>query len=121
MLWLKLNMVTHQLFRRVGAKRGSRIPADCLIDFDRHRLGRDKFSAESREIVDVLRSKGFEAYVVGGAVRDLLVGLTPSDEDIVTDAKPEWIAQFFKRSYVIGRRHKLVHIHKGRKIFEVST
>jgi len=66
-------------------------------------------------------SQGFEAYIVGGAVRDLLIGHVPKDFDIATSAEPSKIRKMFRNSRVIGRRFRLVHIFFGEKIYEVST
>ncbi len=69
-----------------------------------------------------LREAGFEAYVVGGAVRDLLVGKTPKDFDICTDANPRRVRRIFRNSRIIGRRFRLVHVYfSHQKYLEVST
>ncbi len=72
-------------------------------------------------ILERLRQSGHDAYIVGGAVRDLLVGRTPKDYDIVTDAEPGRIKKLFYRSRIIGKRFRLVHVYAGPKIYEVST
>lgn len=72
-------------------------------------------------IVERLRRGGHEAYIVGGAVRDLLLGRVPKDYDIATDAEPARIKKLFYRSRVIGRRFRLVHVQVGPRIYEVST
>ncbi len=73
-------------------------------------------------IIDQLNQNGYEAYLVGGAVRDLLLGHQPKDYDLSTSATPEQIKRVFGRaSRIIGRRFKLVHITFGREVFEVST
>ena len=69
----------------------------------------------------MLEENGFEAYLVGGAVRDLLFGIKPKDFDVVTNATPDQIHHLFRRSRLIGRRFKLVHVIYGREIIEVST
>jgi poly(A) polymerase len=76
-----------------------------------------------RSIVGQLVDGGFESYIVGGAVRDLLMGLTPKDYDIATAASPEEIRRVFGRrqSRIIGRRFRLVHVYAGGDIYEVST
>jgi len=68
-----------------------------------------------------LHSKGYEAFLVGGAVRDILLGLHPKDFDIATNAHPEEVHALFKNSRLIGRRFKLVHILFGREMIEVAT
>ncbi|MBU0936397.1 MAG: polynucleotide adenylyltransferase PcnB [Spirochaetes bacterium] len=72
-------------------------------------------------IVKRLRDNGHDAYIVGGAVRDLLLSKRPKDYDIVTDAQPARIKKIFYRSRIIGRRFRLVHVYAGPKIYEVST
>lgn len=73
------------------------------------------------KIVQTLVNQGFESYIVGGAVRDLLFGKTPNDFDISTKATPNNIRHIFRNSRVIGRRFRLVHIFYGDKIFDVTT
>mgnify|MGYP006301576199 FL=1 len=69
-----------------------------------------------------LQENGFEAYIVGGAVRDLFFGRTPKDYDIATSATPQDIKRIFgKRARVIGRRFRLVHVYRGRTFYEIST
>ena len=88
---------------------------------DRHRLARDKLSAGALKVCEVLAERGFAAYVVGGAVRDLLLGIPPKDFDVATDARPEQIKPLFRRALVIGRRFRLVHVMIGPETVEVST
>jgi poly(A) polymerase len=73
------------------------------------------------EVVRVLQKNNFEAYVVGGCVRDLLLGLSPKDFDVATNAKPNEIKNLFKRSRIVGRRFQIVHVQYGREIIEVTT
>ncbi|MEM7220897.1 MAG: polynucleotide adenylyltransferase PcnB [Pseudomonadota bacterium] len=73
------------------------------------------------EVVKQLCDQGFEAYLVGGCVRDLLLGLTPKDFDVATDATPEDVRRVFRRSRTVGRRFRIVHVRVGRHLFEVST
>ena len=68
-----------------------------------------------------LRNGGFQAYLVGGAVRDLLLGGCPKDFDIATDATPEAVTALFRNSRIIGRRFRIVHVRFGREIIEVTT
>ncbi|MBL8334372.1 MAG: polynucleotide adenylyltransferase PcnB [Rubrivivax sp.] len=76
-------------------------------------------------VVRTLKDAGHEAYIVGGAVRDLLVGLRPKDFDVATDATPEQVKSLFRRAFIIGRRFRLVHVVFGRgrehEVIEVST
>ena len=87
------------------------------VDFDQKLLDRDAI-----KVVKTINKAGFEAYLVGGCVRDLLLGLKPKDFDIATNAKPEQIHKLFKRSRLIGRRFRLVHVmFSARKYLEVAT
>lgn len=76
-------------------------------------------------VVRTLQNAGFVAYVVGGAVRDLLLGLRPKDFDVATDATPEEVKNLFRRAFIIGRRFRIVHVVYGRgrehEVIEVST
>ncbi|MGL5002204.1 MAG: polynucleotide adenylyltransferase PcnB, partial [Casimicrobium sp.] len=80
--------------------------------------------AMSRNAVYVcerLQEEGFEAYIVGGAVRDALLGVVPKDFDVATNARPEQIKHLFRRAFIIGRRFRLVHVIFGDETIEVST
>jgi poly(A) polymerase len=76
-------------------------------------------------VTSTLQQAGFEAYIVGGAVRDLLLGLRPKDFDVATDATPEQVKGLFRRAFIIGRRFRIVHVVYGRgrdnEVIEVST
>src|SRR5574344_1085961 len=86
-----------------------------------HLISNTNIDPDALQIIHRLRDAGFTAYIVGGAVRDLIVGNKPKDFDIVTDATPSKIKRIFRNSRIIGRRFRLVHIFFGQKIFEVST
>ena len=86
-----------------------------------HSISNSKIDPDALQIIVRLRDAGYTAYIVGGAVRDLLIGNTPKDFDIVTDATPSKIKRIFRNSRIIGRRFRLVHVVFGEKIFEVST
>lgn len=73
------------------------------------------------EIIDTLQQHHYEAYIVGGAVRDSLLNIRPKDFDVATNATPEQIVRLFKRSKIIGRRFKIVHIYKRKDVIEVTT
>jgi len=88
---------------------------------DRHGLARERLSPAAAKVCAVLREAGFSAYVVGGAVRDLLLGIVPVDFDIATDARPEQVKPLFRRALIIGRRFRLVHVMMGPETVEVST
>ena len=88
---------------------------------DEHRIPIERIDSDAIRIIRRLKENGHSAYFVGGAVRDLLVGNTPKDFDIVTDATPSRIRRLFRSARIIGRRFRLVHVVFGPKIFEVST
>jgi poly(A) polymerase len=92
-----------------------------IIARQSHGIGREAISYGSRKVCEVLQERGYAAYVVGGAVRDLLLGLRPKDFDVATDAYPEEVHKIFRRSRLIGRRFKLVHVLFGEETVEVST
>ena len=77
------------------------------------------------DVVRTLKKAGFEAYIVGGAVRDLLLGLRPKDFDVATNATPEEVKRLFRRAFIIGKRFRIVHVVYGRgrehEVIEVST
>jgi poly(A) polymerase len=99
------------------------LPSDVALRVPRekHGLAREAISPTAAKVCAVLREAGFSAYVVGGAVRDLLLGIVPKDFDIATDARPEQIKPLFRRALVIGRRFRLVHVMMGPETVEVST
>ena len=88
---------------------------------DQHSVLRASVSPGARSVIRKLQEAGFKAFIVGGAVRDLLVGLTPKDFDIATNATPEQVKPLFRRAFIIGRRFRLVHVHAGHEVLEVST
>ncbi len=73
------------------------------------------------QIVKTLQRKGYEAYLVGGCIRDALINIIPKDFDIATEAKPEEVKKAIRSSRIIGKRFRLVHAYMGRQIYEVAT
>ena len=88
---------------------------------EHHSLRRTAISHGALKVCDVLRDGGYAAYVVGGAVRDLLLDIEPKDFDVVTDARPEQVKPLFRRALLIGRRFRLVHVMMGGETVETST
>lgn len=84
-------------------------------------IARESIDPAAIEVVAQLREQGYEAFLVGGCVRDLLLGLVPKDFDVATNATPEEVRGVFRRSRMIGRRFRIVHVRVGRALFEVST
>jgi len=103
-----------------GTPRGTR-QAPHVIPSGSHPLTPDNISSGARNVVEVLKGQGYQAYVVGGCVRDALLGLHPKDFDVATDATPEQVTALFRRSRIIGRRFRIVHVHMGREVIEVTT
>ena len=82
---------------------------------------RDRVDPNALDVVTRLKEAGFQALLVGGCVRDLLLGAEPKDFDVATDATPEQVRRLFRRSRMVGRRFKIAHVHYGREFVEVST
>lgn len=89
--------------------------------FSSHKIPASAFSPAACEVVRVLTREGFQAYIVGGAVRDVLLGIVPKDFDIATNATPEQVKRCFRRAFIIGRRFRLVHVSLHHETIEVST
>lgn len=93
-----------------------------ILEAPGHHIGRRLIDSDALKIIDRLDKQGFMACLVGGAVRDLMLGRAPKDFDVATDARPGQIKKRFANAYVIGRRFRLVHVHfPGDKIIEVAT
>lgn len=92
-----------------------------IISSKRHGIRRNQISPRALKITQQLQGAGYTAYIVGGAVRDLLLGLVPKDFDVATSATPEEVHKLFRRSRIIGRRFRLVHVMCGAETIEVST
>ena len=86
-----------------------------------HPVRRNQLSRGALEVTRRLQEANFKAFIVGGAVRDLLLGIEPKDFDVATDARPEQVKPLFRRAFIIGRRFRLVHVHVGPEPIEVST
>jgi poly(A) polymerase len=95
------------------------------IDAKTHGIDPSLVDGRALDVVYTLNQAGYEAYVVGGAVRDLLLGLRPKDFDVATNATPEQVKSLFRRAFIIGRRFRIVHVVYGRgrenEVIEVST
>ncbi len=86
-----------------------------------HGIDPTLLSPNAVRVTRTLQDAGFKAYIVGGAVRDLLLGVRPKDFDVATDATPEDVVKHFRRARIIGRRFRLVHVMFGPETMEVST
>ena len=109
------------LYRYGNDGKGNLIKKAVVYTKSEHLIPKEKIDPDALTIINRLKDVGFSAYIVGGAVRDLIVGNTPKDFDIVTDATPSRIKRLFRNSRIIGRRFILVHVIFGSKVFEVST
>jgi poly(A) polymerase len=92
-----------------------------IIPRDSHPISRSNIPADALRVLYRLREAGFEAYLVGGCVRDLTLGLEPKDFDVATNALPEQVKRLFRNCRLVGRRFRLAHVFFGREIIEVAT
>lgn len=86
-----------------------------------HGIDPDLVSSNAVRVTQTLQAEGFKAFIVGGAVRDLLLGVKPKDFDIATDATPEQVKRLFRRAFIIGKRFQIVHVMFGSDLIEVTT
>ncbi|GAB1481360.1 polynucleotide adenylyltransferase PcnB [Treponema sp.] len=107
--------------RYSAAENGKPVKKAIVYTKNEHKIDRSAVDNDALRIVERLKEGGHETYIVGGAVRDLVIGNKPKDFDIVTDAPPTRIKRLFRNSRIIGRRFRLVHVFFGPKIYEVST
>jgi poly(A) polymerase len=96
-------------------------PAPRVIPRDQHTVSRSKISPNALRVLYRLREGGYQAFLVGGCVRDILIGIEPKDFDVTTDASPEEVKKLFRNCRLIGRRFRLAHVFFGRDIIEVAT
>jgi poly(A) polymerase len=107
---------------RYATEKGGRpVKKAVVYTPDEHGIISTDVDVDAVHIVRRLKAGGYEAYIVGGAVRDLILGKKPKDFDIVSDASPTRIKKLFRIARIIGHRFRLVHVYCGSKIFEVST
>ncbi|MCA0325152.1 MAG: polynucleotide adenylyltransferase PcnB [Proteobacteria bacterium] len=108
-----------------GARGRKRFGKRVEVGPDGHGINPALVDERAVGVVRTLKEAGYEAYVVGGAVRDLLLGLKPKDFDVATNATPEQVKALFRRAFIIGRRFRIVHVVFGRgrehEVIEVST
>ena len=120
-----IKKIIQNLFGKSGASSKARFGKRRVIAASTHGIDPDLVDERAWNVVRTLQERGFEAYIVGGAVRDLLVGLKPKDFDVATDATPEEVKACFRRAFIIGRRFRIVHVVYGRgrdhEVIEVST
>jgi poly(A) polymerase len=121
-------MIKHFINKLMGKTSSSHKPdlgKRQVVPAKVHGINVDWVDERALNVVRTLQDRGFEAYIVGGAVRDLLLGLKPKDFDVATNATPEQVKSAFRRAFIIGRRFRIVHVVYGRgrehEVIEVST
>ena len=121
---LSLNKIFDKITKKKPRIRGRgavKGPEPIIIPRADHTISRRLISPHALKVLRGLQEGGFEAYLVGGCVRDLLLGHEPKDFDVATNASPEEVHRLFRKSRLIGRRFKLVHVGFGRDVIEVAT
>jgi poly(A) polymerase len=122
---LSLNKIFSKLRKNKPGKNGKAAAAQqrdpLIISRPDHTISRKQISSAALKVLYGLKEAGYDAYLVGGCVRDLLLGHEPKDFDVATNASPEQVNKVFRRSRLIGRRFKLVHVRFGREVIEVAT
>jgi len=108
-------------YRYSAAQDGKLVKKALIYTRDEHGINFSDVDGEAVGIVRKLKSAGYDSYIVGGAVRDLILGKKPKDFDIVSAASPTRIKKIFRNSRIIGRRFRLVHVYFQDRIFEVAT
>ena len=110
-----------RLINKVFGKRPGKSRAPHILSVDKHGIRREQVHACALKVTRTLKQAGFEAFLVGGAVRDLLLQREPKDFDVATNATPEEVRSTFRRSRIIGRRFQIVHVYCGADTIEVTT
>jgi poly(A) polymerase len=107
--------------RRGGARVTHKDAKPVIYAKEKHGIGRESISKCARRTCEELQRAGYLAFVVGGAVRDLLLGMQPKDFDVATNATPDEVRSIFRRSRIIGRRFQIVHVLCGPETVETAT
>ncbi len=110
-----------ELHRRVTKNKGPTITEPLRIPREQHPISRSNISHGTLKVLYTLKDAGYEAYMVGGAVRDLLAGIEPKDFDIATSAHPDEIRRLFRSCRLVGRRFLIAHVRMGDEVLEVTT
>ncbi|MDD5175531.1 MAG: polynucleotide adenylyltransferase PcnB [Sterolibacterium sp.] len=116
-----IRKLLHRAIKILRRAPGSPAHQPAAIPLSRHGIHREAISSGALRTCETLQRAGYKAYVVGGAVRDLIAGIAPKDYDLATDATPEHVRGLFRRSRIIGRRFQIVHVMQGGETLEVST
>jgi poly(A) polymerase len=111
-----------KFIRKILGVKDERDPTQpVILGADEHGIDPRLLSPNAVRVTQTLQEAGFNAFVVGGAVRDLLLGIKPKDFDIATNATPEEVKKLFRRAFIIGRRFQIVHVMFGQELLEVTT
>jgi poly(A) polymerase len=111
-----------KFIRKILGVKDERDPTEpVILGPEEHGIDPKLLSSNAIRVTQSLQEAGFKAFVVGGAVRDLLLGVKPKDFDIATDATPEEVKKLFRRAFIIGRRFQIVHVMFGQDLLEVTT
>lgn len=121
-------MIKKFIRKILGVKSAPEAPAAAVsnrkptvLSAKEHGINPQLVSANAIRVTQTLQDNGFKAFIVGGAVRDLLTGVKPKDFDIATNATPEQVKRLFRRAFIIGRRFQIVHVMFGQDLLEVTT
>ena len=112
-----------QLIRRIlgaGSESAGKVKPK-VYEKSAHGIALNDVSPNAMRVTQTLQDAGFKAFIVGGAVRDLLLGFCPKDFDVATNATPEEVKRLFRRAFIIGRRFQIVHVMFGQDLIEVTT
>jgi len=104
-----------------GRKKADNHHQPVVLGPQEHGINPQLLSPNAVRVTQTLQENGFKAFVVGGAVRDLLLGIKPKDFDVATNATPEQVKRLFRRAFIIGKRFQIVHVMFGQEIIEVTT
>jgi poly(A) polymerase len=105
----------------ISGPAGQHLSSPTIIPRSGHIVSRANISENALKVLYRLKNAGYQSYLVGGGVRDLLLGREPKDFDVATDAHPEEVRSVFRNCRLIGRRFRLAHVHFGKEIIEVAT
>jgi len=120
--WLKRQLLLNDNNQApTPSSHGAAAGSPLVVARNEHPISRAHISSNALKVLYRLRDAGFQAFLVGGAVRDLLLGLHPKDFDIATNAHPHEVKQLFRNCRLIGRRFHLAHVRFGYEIIEVAT
>ena len=121
--WIKNRISSAQTSSARGKAKPKKPKKFCVtvVPPQQHGISEQKINSHALQVIHRLQEAGYDAHIVGGSVRDLLLGMRPKDFDVATSATPEQVRQVFHHSRIIGRRFRIVHVLFGREVIEVTT